>query len=174
VQEVIHNRTVNINGGKGKNIPMDRQCEHFNKDFKGIAYIPLVYDLKLTHHKIFTDTSKNSGGQLTDATVQRAGKMAGALGRTLETVFQENFADGASGDAGHTSRKDFADDISDFVKEYKKERLFDVIPGRHHKSFPSFNRFAPIDEPGKLKALLIKPSKKLDWNRRPVRNLPHE
>jgi hypothetical protein len=22
--------------------------------------------------------------------------------------------------------------------------------------------------------LLIKPSKKLDWNRRPVRNLPHE
>jgi len=33
--EVIHNRTVNIRGGLGHNISMDRVCEFLNAEFKG-------------------------------------------------------------------------------------------------------------------------------------------
>ena len=33
--EIVHNRTVNLHGGFGKNIPMDLMCEFINDDFKG-------------------------------------------------------------------------------------------------------------------------------------------
>ena len=35
IEEVEHNRTVNIHGGEGKNVPMDRVCEFLNAEFKG-------------------------------------------------------------------------------------------------------------------------------------------
>ena len=38
IDEVIHNRTVNLKGGLGHNIPMDRICEFLNAEFKGIFY----------------------------------------------------------------------------------------------------------------------------------------
>ena len=34
-QEVVHNRTINLQGSKGHNIAMDRVCEFLNADFKG-------------------------------------------------------------------------------------------------------------------------------------------
>ena len=34
-EEILHNRTVNLKGGKGKNIAMDRVCEFLNMEFKG-------------------------------------------------------------------------------------------------------------------------------------------
>ena len=33
--EIVHNRTVNLNGGVGKNIALDRACEFLNAEFKG-------------------------------------------------------------------------------------------------------------------------------------------
>jgi len=35
IEEVIHNRTVNLKGGLGHNIAMDRVCEFLNAEFKG-------------------------------------------------------------------------------------------------------------------------------------------
>jgi len=35
IEEVIHNRTVNLKGGAGHNIAMDRVCEFLNAEFKG-------------------------------------------------------------------------------------------------------------------------------------------
>ena len=35
VEEITHNRTVNLKGGPGHNIAMDRVCEFLNNDFKG-------------------------------------------------------------------------------------------------------------------------------------------
>lgn len=37
---LIWNRTVNKNGGQGKNIEMDLQMEYFNKEYKGKSFIP--------------------------------------------------------------------------------------------------------------------------------------
>ena len=34
-QEIKHNRTVDLKGGKGKNVTMDRVCEFLNAEFKG-------------------------------------------------------------------------------------------------------------------------------------------
>ena len=34
IHEVTHNRTINLNGGKGRNIPMDRVCEFYNAELK--------------------------------------------------------------------------------------------------------------------------------------------
>jgi len=34
--EAIHNRTVNLRGGMGHNIAMDRVCEFLNAEFKGM------------------------------------------------------------------------------------------------------------------------------------------
>lgn len=37
-QDMTHNRTCNKRGGAGRNIAMDLQCEHSNKQFQGILY----------------------------------------------------------------------------------------------------------------------------------------
>ena len=34
-KEILHNRTVNLRGGLGRNIAMERVCEFLNDDFKG-------------------------------------------------------------------------------------------------------------------------------------------
>jgi len=34
-EEVLHNRTVNLTGGLGHNVAMDRACEFLNAEFKG-------------------------------------------------------------------------------------------------------------------------------------------
>jgi len=36
ISDVVHNRTVNIQGGLGHNISMDRVCEFYNAEFKGM------------------------------------------------------------------------------------------------------------------------------------------
>ena len=42
IDEAIHNRTVNLRGGLGHNIAMDRVCEFLNAEFKGTC--TLHYD----------------------------------------------------------------------------------------------------------------------------------
>ena len=35
---MIHNRTVNLKGGLGRNVAMDRVCEFLNAEFKGKCF----------------------------------------------------------------------------------------------------------------------------------------
>ena len=35
VHDVVHNRTVNLRGGRGHNVAMDLVCEFLNAEFKG-------------------------------------------------------------------------------------------------------------------------------------------
>lgn len=51
------NRTVNPNGGPGKNLEMDLQMEFFNKEYK--------------------ESVKDAAGQLTEATIARHSQMVG-------------------------------------------------------------------------------------------------
>ena len=144
IEEIIHNRTVNLKGGKGKNNAMDRVCEFLNAEFK--------------------ETLKHAHGSLTDATVQRAGKIVGALGVALDSVFEQNIAESTTRDS-YRKKKNYQIDIEFFVQEYKEARLFDTIPGRQHPSFPGFKLDRTIPNPHKLKARLMKYSKKLDRTR---------
>ena len=36
IEDIVHNRTVNLRGGPGKNVAMDRVCEFLNSEFKGL------------------------------------------------------------------------------------------------------------------------------------------
>jgi len=42
IHDVINNRTVNLRGGLGHNIAMDRVCEFLNAEFKGFG-VYLLY-----------------------------------------------------------------------------------------------------------------------------------
>ncbi|XP_014678664.1 PREDICTED: uncharacterized protein LOC106818475 [Priapulus caudatus] len=67
--DTMWNRTINLHGGAGHNIPMDRVCEFLNDDFKEIL--------------------KHSRGKYTDAQVQRCGRIVGPLGNALDDKFSE-------------------------------------------------------------------------------------
>lgn len=47
IHEVIHNRTVNLRGGKGQNVAMDRACEFLNAEFKGNIKTEMVSSVNL-------------------------------------------------------------------------------------------------------------------------------
>jgi len=36
IHDAVHNRTVNLKGGRGHNLAMDRVCEFLNAEFKGM------------------------------------------------------------------------------------------------------------------------------------------
>jgi len=42
IDDVIHNRTVNLKGGLGHNIPMDQVCKLFNTEFKGASTVHMT------------------------------------------------------------------------------------------------------------------------------------
>lgn len=39
IHDIVHNRTVNLRGGLGHNIAMDRVCEFLNAEFKGTSLL---------------------------------------------------------------------------------------------------------------------------------------
>jgi len=45
IDEAINNRTVNLKGGLGHNIAMDRVCEFLNAEFKGTLLLLLLMRL---------------------------------------------------------------------------------------------------------------------------------
>ena len=50
-EEVMHNRTINLQGEKGRNLPMDRVNEFLNCDFKGNKYSIIGKSVKRSGHK---------------------------------------------------------------------------------------------------------------------------
>ena len=90
--------------------------------------------------------------------------MAGSIGRYLDAAFHETICH-TNMDDSYRSRHDHKADVAAFCKEYKNDKLFDVIPGRHHASFDGFTRSKSINDPHKLKARLMKYSKKIDKTR---------
>jgi hypothetical protein len=58
----------------------------------------------------------------------------------------------------YSKQKDYSEDIKSFVEEYEKNKLFTIIPGRSHPSFPDFAQPNSISSPEKLKARLKKHS----------------
>jgi hypothetical protein len=57
-EEIIWNRTINVKGGHGRNVSMDRYNEFINADFKGL-YIKYVQELPITLSVPHTSTFKN-------------------------------------------------------------------------------------------------------------------
>ncbi len=111
-----------------------------------------------------TEILRHSHGQYTPETVYRAGKIVGHVGRALDKVFQENILNEDGMRGNYHKLATYEKDIRRFVQEYREDRLFDNIPGRHHKAFPDFDSdiVKKIVRPKDLKERLLRYSDKLD------------
>ncbi|XP_011680810.2 uncharacterized protein LOC105446108 [Strongylocentrotus purpuratus] len=111
--EIVHNRTININGGAGRNVALDFFIEQLN------------------HH--FKEFLRHCGGRYTPQTIQRAGKLCGALGKELDDKFIQEVCDSA-GFGGQTKPNNrferYKKDVSEFLIEFKKDNLFCTEEGR--------------------------------------------
>ena len=88
--------------------------------------------------------------------------IGGALGRSLDAAYHENKC-ATDLDVNFRQKHSYSDDISAFCAEYKKDQLFNHIPGRKHHSFQSHFIFdMSLDDGTKLKTKLIQCSRKLD------------
>jgi len=79
----------------------------------------------------------------------------------LDAAFHNNVCH-TDVDNSYRSRYDYSTDVAEFCKDYAADKLFDEIPGRHHSAFPTVSTTMTITDPAKLKARLVKYSRKLD------------
>ncbi len=145
--EVTWNRTVNIHGGLGNNIPTDLMNEFLNLDYK--------------------ESMKHCRGMITEAQTARASQLGGTFGRHLDAAYNKDVADTYV----HRSASKINDtlEVKAYVKEYSKDRFFRVKLGRQYNAFPDFcRRDACIKNVQKLCGRLLGYSHKLDRFRRIV------
>ena len=110
--ELKHNRTVNIHGGEGGNVPCDLALEFMNMRAK--------------------DALNGLRGNLTSAAIQRCGRSLQGCNSVIDSYNQglNQFFGKPS-----NSKPSLQKDITKLVDHLQKEKLFDNIPGRFHKSF---------------------------------------
>ena len=110
-QQIKWNRFVNIHGGLGRNIPCDLYNEHVNKLFKEVI--------------------SNMGANLTDIAMQRTARAVTTL-HYIRTNF-EKVSGVPMTIRAHSTRPD-DDDVLRVATVITRDRILDVIPGRHHSS----------------------------------------
>ena len=122
--QLIWNRTCNIRGGEGKNIPLDLQVEHLNRIFKD--------DLNKFHRSI------------NERSVARSSQAIGTMKGVLEKFDRQAGVKQPSG--RHVEPSDRLD-FSIILKALMLEKVFDKQPGRFHSSFKSISAdpFASIN-----------------------------
>ena len=150
VADLTWNRTVNLKGGLGKNLEPDIVNEFLNNQFK--------------------DGLGNTGGQYSDNTIARYSQLASSLGDLLDAAYNASVAESSSFTKTSSGTIDRHDDIVKFVKLLKDENLFEVIPGRQHRSFPKFTHQEGVLNPAKYRAKLLYLSKRLDFCKRVRQN----
>lgn len=137
--QLVWNRTVNIQGGRGKNIPKDLYNEYLNKEYK--------------------ENSRDAGGQLTDATIARHSQMLG-VGKALEKVYHEEIAVKAHHTRKH-GKVDNTADVFRLVKLLTPLQVFKYTPGRSFKGFENMKEVKGISQPRRFKERLYRYQEKL-------------
>ena len=148
-EQMIWNRTVNAVGGARNNIPKDLHCEHLNRQYK--------------------ENSRDAGGQLTEATINRHSQMLG-IGKVLETVYQEQIVSSRAVKRHHT-RHEMDTDLKQFVKTMKPLRLLEHIPGRYFKGFENLKQTKGVTHPKKFKERIMRHTAKMANLRELVLNI---
>ena len=111
-----------------------------------------------------SETLKHSHGTYTDQTIQRAGKIVGPLASSLDHMFMKNVGE-LNEKKTSQNRQKLADSVAQLSEEYKDDKLFSYIPGRHHKSYKAFKVNRTVKNAKKLKTRLLQYSKRLDVSR---------
>ena len=109
------NRTCNIRGGEGNNLPLDLQNEHLNRTFK--------------------DDINTFRANISDKSVSRSSQAIGPITDILKQVDSVLSVKTPSGrHIGPSLQKDF----DTILHTLLKEGVFQVIDGRMHHNFPHF------------------------------------
>ena len=112
-EQLKWSRFINTHGHAGHNISCDLHMEHLNK----LA-------------KVAVD---GLGANKTEKAIQRVGKAIGTMAGMIDTFDTENNVPSVSG--AH-SKKSSEKDLKKIVSQLVKSSVFDIWPGRKHKSFP--------------------------------------
>ena len=123
--QLIHNRCVNVNGGRGNNVPGDLAMEFLNKEVK-----PHL------QHKI---------GNLTSKVFERTGKSIKVCKDVVRRMDQQIELYTS---VGSHSENYYLKEVGQMVNDLVKENLFKCIPDRFFPSFPNFVRFPEYDVDG--------------------------
>lgn len=114
---LVWNRTVNNKGGPGKNVALDLDMEHDNKDVKQAV--------------------KNLGPNVTEPAVKRISHGQQRSKTMLYCLDREILVKQRSGKHVSTA---YTKDLTTVINSLTEERVFHHSPGRHYKCFPNFAR----------------------------------
>ena len=120
---MIWNRTCSTNN-YGENKPLDLQNEHLNRELK--------------------DDINTYRAQLTEKSIDRTGH---AIGPTMHVLHNFDNVSKIKPPSGKHPEPKQNEELDTIIRELKKQRVFDFMPGRKYGSFPDF----PADPLCKLK-----------------------
>ncbi|XP_038069432.1 uncharacterized protein LOC119738598 [Patiria miniata] len=140
--DITWNRVANVHGMEGENIGLDLLNKFLNNEFK---------DMLLRSRRKYTQQQ-----------AQRCSQMSGELGKQIDQLLTGGLGDLPS---KNSSEKTVNKDVLDFVSEFKKDALFDYVPGRHHQGFEDYTYDTSIEAPDCLGQRLLVTSQEMDrWN----------
>lgn len=114
-QQLMWERTVNIHGRPGKNIPMDLHMEHINRACKGAM--------------------GSLGSNINEKAVSRIGK---SIGEVMKVTNQFDKVNSVPEECGKHSRRSAAVDMEKVMSQLQATQIFDCVPKRQHSTFPKF------------------------------------
>ena len=123
--QLIWNRTCNLNGGAGHNIPLDLQMEHFNRVFK--------------------ENINTFRSNISEKSISRSSQAIGPIQKLIDTFDKVNKLKQPS---GKHIRPSVTKDFKIILQTLKTEKVFTHSTGREHVYFKEFN----ADPFAKLKA----------------------
>ena len=112
--QLKHNRSINIHGGKGSNVPGDLGLEFMNMRAK--------------------DALSSLCGNMTSSSIARCGRSLQGLNDIIESYtkgLEQYFGKPSN------SKPSLQKDIKSLVQHLQPEKLFDQVPKRSHRSFPN-------------------------------------
>ena len=113
-EQLKWSRFINTHGTIAHNISCDLHMEHLNK----IAKVAI----------------EGLGANKSEKAITRVGKAIGTMTSTLD---QFDTVNNVPAESGAQSKKSSEKDLHKVVNQLVKSRVFNIIPGRKHKSFPN-------------------------------------
>lgn len=132
--QLIWNRTCNLNGGAGHNIPLDLQMEHFNRVFK--------------------ENINTFRSNISEKSISRSSQAIGPIQQLIDTFDK---VDKLKQPSGKHIRPSVTKDFEIILQTLKTENVFTHTTRREHVYFKEFNAdpFAKLKaDPKKLHAWL--------------------
>ena len=113
--QLLWSRTINVHGKRGRNIPMDLQMEHFNRECKGA----------IGHLR----------ASITEKSVQRVGK---CLKQFTDITHNFDQCTGVIVHSGYHSKKTKVTDLNKVIGQLQESAVFNQTPHCSHRQFPKF------------------------------------